>query len=309
MFKKFFAALLAFSFCSTLFAQQDALYSQHVYNKLPLNPAYAGSRDVISALAMYRRQWVSFPGAPTTATVNVHSALANRDLALGFNLIHDELGITENTEINGSFAYRIPTKNGRLSFGLQATMGNFRMGLTDAVSAVEDDPSLSQNVNKYMFNAGAGVYYYTDNFYFGLSVPRLIKNSHRGHEVGKDPFASLTRHYYAMTGYVFEVNRNLTVRPSALVRYVKNAPVQADLGIAFLLQEKIWVGGQYRTAKAMDLYVEYQANDKLRFGYSFGQQLGLVGANAYGSHEILIGIDIPTAGSRKGKKGSIRCFF
>jgi type IX secretion system PorP/SprF family membrane protein len=113
MFKKIFAVLLAFSFCSTLFAQQDPLYSQHVYNKLPLNPAYAGSRDVISALAMYRRQWVSFPGAPKTATVNVHSALANRDLALGFNLIHDELGITEHTQASGSFAYRIPTKHGR----------------------------------------------------------------------------------------------------------------------------------------------------------------------------------------------------
>jgi type IX secretion system PorP/SprF family membrane protein len=188
-------------------------------------------------------------------------------------------------------------------------MSNFRLGLSDTVSAVEDDPSLAQNINTYMFNAGAGMYYYTDNFYFGVSVPRLINNSYRSAEFEQTPSTALNRHYYAMTGYVFEVNRNLAVRPSALVRYVKNAPVQADLGLALLLQEKIWVGGQYRTAKAFDLYVEYQANDKLRFGYSFGQQIGLVGANAFGSHEILIGIDFPTAGSRKPKKGSIRCFF
>jgi type IX secretion system PorP/SprF family membrane protein len=235
--------------------------------------------------------------------------LANRDLAIGLNITQDALGITENTTASGSFAYRIPTKNGRLAMGIQAQANLFQMDLTTAVSAVADDPSLSQNVNKMMFNAGAGIYYYTKNFYIGASIPRLIKNSHRSVEVGKDPFTSQTRHYYAMAGYVFELSNNVKLRPTALVKYVKNAPVQADFGAAFLLNETIWIGGQYRTGRAMDAHIEYQVNQTMRIGYSFGHQFGQVGANSLGSHEVLIGIDIPTNGSKKAKKGSIRCYF
>jgi type IX secretion system PorP/SprF family membrane protein len=301
-------ALLVLAISTTVFAQQDPMYSQHMYNKLPLNPAYAGSRDVISAVALYRRQWVTFPGAPKTGTVSVHSPLANRKLALGLNATMDQHGITSNTAVSGQFAYRIPTRDGVLSLGVQGSVSNFRMGLTTATSAVDFDPSLLQDVNTFLGNAGAGIFYSTDRYYVGASIPNLIENTLSGVSVG-EMTAQQSRHYYAMGGYVLDVNRTLKVRPTVLVKYVANAPVQADLGVALLLDNKIWVGGQFRTLGAMDLMVEYQATESLRIGYSYGQQLGALGMNTLGSHEVLVGFDLPTKSSRRPKPGSIRCFF
>lgn len=309
MTRKFFAALLAIAASLTLHAQQDPLYSQHVYNKLPLNPAYAGSRDAISAVALYRRQWVSFPGAPTTATVSLHSPLRNRKLALGLNVTADELGITGNNTASASFAYRVPAGDGQLAFGLQASVNQLRVALTDATSAVENDPSLAADVNAVQGNAGFGVFYHAERYYLGAAIPNLIENRYGAALGAPDQVAERKRHYYAMAGYVMDLSRDIKLRPTALVRYVPNAPIQADLGAALLLQERIWVGGQYRTIGAMDLHVEYQASETLRFGYSFGQQLGKLGAQTFGSHEILVGVDLPTRSSRKPKRGSIRCFF
>lgn len=308
---KFFAfalILIATLSTTTISAQQDPLYSQHMYNKLPLNPAYAGSRDAISATALYRRQWISFPGAPNTGTFSLHSPLANRRLALGMNVSMDEHGITNNCAVSGQFAYRIPTNEGHLSFGLQASVNNFRVSLTSATSAVDYDPSLTADVNRFLGNAGAGIYYATEHYYIGASIPNLIENTLSEVQSG-NVTAEQSRHYYAMGGYVFDINRTVKVRPTALVKYVQNAPVQADLGVAVLLQEKVWVGGQYRTMGAMDVMVEYQATESMRVGYSYGQQMGAIGMNSYGSHEVLVGFDIATKSSRKPKKGSIRCFF
>ncbi len=310
MNKFFFFALIAIAALTvtTVSAQQDPLYSQHVYNKLPLNPAYAGSRDVISATALYRRQWVSFPGAPNTGTFSLHSPLANRKLAVGMNVTMDEAGITNNCAVSGQFAYRIRTQEGMLSLGVQASMNNFKMSLSTATSAVDYDPSLTADVNRFLGNAGAGLFYSTERYYIGASIPNLIENTLSEVQVG-NATATQSRHYYAMGGYVFDINRSVKVRPTALVKYVANAPVQVDLGAAVLFQDKVWVGGQYRTMGAMDVMVEYQATESLRVGYSYGQQLGAIGMNSYGSHEILVGLDIATKSSRRPKPGSIRCFF
>lgn len=311
MNKFFYFALLAITtitVTTTATAQQDPLYSQHMYNKLPLNPAYAGSRDAISATALYRRQWVSFPGAPRTGVVSLHSPLANRKLALGVNILMDEHGITNNTGVSGQFAYRIPTRDGVLAMGLQGSISNYRVSLTGATSAVDYDPSLTSDVNRFLGNAGAGMLYSTDRYYAGVSVPNLIQNELSDLSTG-ELTAQQSRHYYAMGGYVIDVNRTVKVRPTMLVKYVANAPIQVDLGAAVLFQEKIWVGGQFRTMGAMDFMVEYQATESMRLGYSYGQQLGAIGMNSIGSHEILVGIDLATKSSRRAKPGSIRCYF
>ena len=195
-----------------------------------------------------------------------------------------------------------------LSMGLQASANQYKVSLSTATSAVDYDPSLTADVNRFMGNAGAGVYYATERYYVGASIPNLIENKLNNMSEGTVT-AQESRHYYAMAGYVFDINRSVKIRPTALLKYVANAPVQVDLGAAVLFQEKIWVGGQYRTMGAMDIMVEYQATESLRLGYSYGQQLGAIGMNSFGSHEILVGVDIATKSSRRPKKGSIRCFF
>ncbi|MDO9254147.1 MAG: type IX secretion system membrane protein PorP/SprF [Bacteroidales bacterium] len=294
--KKLLTALLLLMTTSFLFAQQDALFSQYMFNKLAVNPGYAGSRELLSADMIYRYQWVNIEGAPKTVSFALHSPLNNPHLALGFNLSNDKIGPLSNTSAMATFAYRIIFPKSKLSFGLQAGVksNDVLWSKFNVKDAGESFMEIGNQVeNKVIPDANFGVYYYSDRFYAGVSARQLLQNQSllSTDQLGNTQFSKLATHFYAMTGAAFPINDNVVFRPSLLAKFVNNAPPQLDLNASFLFANTLWVGASYRTEKAISLITEVNIAQNLRIGYSYDIWMNELQSYNKGSHEIRISFD------------------
>lgn len=276
-------------FSGTVQAQQDPLYSQYMFNTLAVNPAYAGSADVFTALLLSRHQWVGFAGAPSTQTLVAHTPLPKQNMAVGFSLLADKIGPTRQTGIYGDYAYRIRTSDEtHLSFGLK---GGINLYQADLASLTTVDPDAA-NVNvssKAMPNFGFGLFWHSPRYYVGLSLPKLMQN-----EVDAGATMALAperRHLFLIAGYVLDLNRSLRFKPSIMLRQVSGAPLSLDLNANFLLRDRIWLGGMYRVGNSIGVLAQYQVNDQFRVGYAFDLTTNRLGAYNGGTHEVMLNYD------------------
>jgi len=299
--KKLLTVLLILT-AGHLFAQQDPLFSQYMFNKLAINPGYAGSREALSADIINRWQWVGIDGAPTTLSASLHSPLKNPHLGVGITVYHDKLGPTIYQGALASFAYKILFPNGKLSFGLQAGVKHSDIDWNDPDldPNSQGDPLLSSQItNKVVPDANFGVYYYSDNYYVGVSSTQLLQNQVAVVEVdGKSEFTKLLRHFYGMAGIAFPVSDNVVFRPSVLIKYVQHAPPQLDLNASFLFSNTFWLGASYRTEKVISLMTEFKITKSLRLGYSYDIWFNELRAYNKGSHELRIGFDLENKQNR-----------
>jgi type IX secretion system PorP/SprF family membrane protein len=292
--KKLFIPLMILLATSS-FAQQDPLYSQYMFNKLALNPGYAGSRDLLTADLLIRYQWVNIDGAPKTISASLHSPLNNQHLALGAYVCNDQIGPLNNTGALATFAYRVIFPKGKLSFGLQAGVKNNGIVLGKINAYQQNDPLMYSNIeNKLVPDANFGVYYYTDRFYAGLSSLHLLQNQSQmvTDSAGNTQFTKLLSHFYGMTGAAFPLSENVVFRPSLMVKYVMNAPPQLDVNASFLFANTLWLGVSYRTEKAFSLITEINVNQNLRIGYSYDMWLNELKVYNKGSHEVRVSFDL-----------------
>ena len=278
--------------CSVLLAQQDPLYSQYMFNTLAFNPAYAGSGDVFTVMALSRHQWVGFEGAPTTQTILAHSPLRSQNLALGLSVINDKLGPTRQTGVFADFAYRIRTgESSRLAFGLKGGFNSFRADLA-SLSTVDPDQANVDIQGKMLPNFGFGLFWHTPLAYVGVSAPKLLENETVEATNGVLTTGGEERHYFVMGGYVMDLGRDLKFKPSFLGRLVAGAPLSLDVNANFLLRERIWFGAMYRLGNSFGLLGQYQVNDQLRIGYAFDLTTTKLGAYNAGTHEIMLSYDL-----------------
>jgi type IX secretion system PorP/SprF family membrane protein len=298
-----FIVLNVFLICQKGFAQQDAMFTQYMFNTLAMNPAYAGDNEVVTATALFRKQWINIEGAPTTGTFSIDAPLRQDRMGLGLNIISDRIGITNTFGAYASYAYRIKTsEEGRLCFGLQAGFSQYTARLADVAytqnQSAYNDPAFSNNINAMMPNVGGGVWYNNNKFYVGLSAPHLINNALQ------DKYTFLTdldgarqfRHYFLTSGYVFDINQDIKLKPSFLFKVVEGAPFSFDLNANVWFYDKFGVGLSYRsnniisalrTGDSADILLEYQASNQLRFGYAFDYTLTDLRKYNSGSHEIM----------------------
>ncbi len=292
--------LLTVSVCSVL-AQQDAQYTQYMYNTQAVNPAYVGSRGVFSAAALYRTQWVGQDGAPSTQTLNVNSPVSKR-VGVGVSIVSDEIGngTYRNTSFDADFSYTIPTsQSGKLSFGLKASGHLLDVNLTNlrnynpGLLAPED----SGVDKRFSPNFGAGVYYYTNRFYAGVSVPSFLETEH--FEVSEETNSYISKEkntFYLMAGYVTNINANLKLKPAVLVKTVAGAPLQVDVSATFLLNNKLSFGAAYRWDAAVSALVGFQFSDKFLIGIAHDREITEFGGTQFnnGSFEFLLRFELPT---------------
>lgn len=273
-------------------AQQDALYTQYMFNTLAVNPAYAGSRNVLSATALMRTQWVGVDGAPETQTLSFDAAMPNKRVGLGIQVFNDELGITKTTGAYASYAYRIPMNKGTLAFGLQGGFAHFRADFTSVrLTETGLDASFFQNINKMLPNFGAGVYYNTDKFYFGVATPHLLNNRFTDENsvaVSNKLIAKQYLHVFITSGYVIGLSQDFKLKPSFLIKGVFGAPIQADLSASLWIADRLSIGGQYRTGDAFSGLFELQVSEQFRVGYSYDHTVSKLGNYNSGSHEIML---------------------
>ncbi len=277
-------------FLSKVVAQTEPMYSQYMFNMLNVNPAYAGSRSVPSMTALFRNQWVGIPGAPQTSSISLDMPLNDDKVGLGIQLYDDRLGIEHTTGFQVNYAYRIHISDeGVLAMGIRAGLLNYRANFSEVTTFQTNDPAFYQNVNGFLPAAGAGIYYTTDKFYVGLSVPSLLQtklNAKQQADVGETKFSNL--HFFATAGTVFNMSENVALKPSILMKSVSGAPLEYDFNCNVWLQNKIGVGASYRTGDAVVGMLEWQINDQLRFGYGYDYTTSKLNAYNQGTHEVML---------------------
>ena len=277
------------------FAQQDPLFTHYMFNKLALNPAYAGSRGVLSMDMIDRYQWVGIEGAPRTFSFGIHAPLRNEHIGLGLYAYRDALGPTVDQGVLASYAYRILFPNGSLAFGLQFGINYKDIDWSKLNPSDNNDLLLTNQVrNKIVPDADFGIYYYSDYFYAGISSKHLLENEMvvtTSKDNGTTNFTKLLRHFYGTIGGVVFLSDQVAFRPSCLVKYVQNAPVQADLNASFLIYNVLTLGASYRTAQALALLCEVNITKNLSIGYSYDIWFNALKSFNNGSHEIRLSYD------------------
>lgn len=283
-------------------AQQDPQYTQYMYNTQVVNPAYAGNREALSFGLLYRTQWVNFgDGAPNTGTFTVNSPIAN-NMGLGLSVVNDRIGPAIETNFNIDYSYSINTsETAKLSFGLKAGLDILDVDFSK-LRRHDPDPNLpvSGNVdNKLQPQIGAGIYYNTEKFYAGLSVPNFLSTEHFDtssiESVGNtrvETTAAERMHYFLIAGYVFDLSDNLKFKPATLFKMVSGSPLQADVSANFLLYDKVTLGAAYRWSAAMSGLVGFQASDNIFIGFAYDYQTTDIEAYSDGSYEVMLRFEL-----------------
>lgn len=274
------------------FAQQDAQYTQYMYNTTNINPAYAGSRGAISIFGLHRTQWVGFEGAPITNAAAINAPLENTNLGIGLSFVNDKIGPSDQTAISADVSYTIQTSDTyKLSFGLKATANLLNVDYTKLDRFDLADPQFQNNINnEFSPNIGAGVFYYSDKFYVGASIPNFLEVQH--YNDTKSASESTKMHYYLIGGYVFDLSPSIQFKPSFLSKIVSGAPLQMDLSANFLFNEKFVLGAAWRIDAALTAMAGFQISDGLFIGYGYDFETTQLANYNSGSHEIFLRFEI-----------------
>ncbi|OCB72986.1 PorP/SprF family type IX secretion system membrane protein [Flavobacterium crassostreae] len=289
---KKFVVIFLFS-VAVSYAQQDTQFTQYMYNTVTINPAYAGSRGVMSIFALHRTQWVGLDGAPVTNTVSVNTPLNESRLGLGFSLINDKIGPTNENTFSTDVSYSIPTSEKfKLSFGIKATANIFNLDVNKL--AVKDlGDTRFQNLNgTFTPNVGAGVYWHSDKSYIGFSVPNFIEsNRYDDNEIAifKEKI-----NYYLIAGHVFSLNNSDSVKfkPAILTKMVGGAPLQLDVSANFMFNDKFVLGAAYRWSAALSAMAGFQASEGWYIGYGYDHDTTKLSNYNSGSHEIFLRFEL-----------------
>lgn len=280
--------VLVFMFFSAVgFAQQDAQYTQYMYNTININPAYAGSRGALSIFGLYRTQWVGLDGAPETSNFSVNTPLSNSNLGLGVSLVNDKIGPTNENTISADLSYTVPTSETfKLSFGIKATGNLFSLDVNKLQPEHQGDPQFQDLNSKFSPNVGAGVYWHSDKAYVGLSVPNFIETNRYDDNdtaIFKDKI-----NYYLIAGYVFDLDPYIKFKPAVLTKMVEGSPLQVDLSANFMFNDKFVAGLAYRWSAALSAMAGFQVTDGLFIGYSYDRETTRLNNYNSGSHEIFL---------------------
>ncbi|AWI24424.1 PorP/SprF family type IX secretion system membrane protein [Flavobacterium pallidum] len=282
----FFALMLI----SGLYAQQDAQFTQYMYNTVNVNPAYAGSRGVMSVFVLHRTQWVGLDGAPVTNTAAIHTPIEGSKIGLGLSVINDKIGISDENDISADISYTIKTsEEWKLSFGLKATANLLSVDFSRLTLRNPGDYAISQqdNIdNRFTPNIGAGIYYHSEKTYIGLSIPHFLETSH--YEDNTSSVASEKMHFFLIAGRVFDLSENVKFKPALLTKMVKGAPLQVDISGNFLINDKLNLGVAYRWDAALSAMVGFQISDSIFVGYGYDLETTKLANYNSGSHEVFL---------------------
>ncbi|MCZ4245118.1 PorP/SprF family type IX secretion system membrane protein [Pedobacter punctiformis] len=287
-------------------AQQDAQFSQYMFNGIYINPAYAGYREQLNVHAFYRNQWTGIDGAPKTLSFAIDAIANDGNVGLALQASSDRLGAQRNTAIYANYAYRIRLNNdgtSRLAFGIGA--GAVQLGidgsLLDPNDFEREQPTGLQST--IVPDARAGVFYSNNRFYAGFSADNLISQY-----IDINQYAFIPKpkpHYYLTAGMLLPLSADVLLKPSFLLKDDRGGPTSLDLNAFFIISDKIWVGGSYRTG--IKLYdksylqkdlsqlnsavaaVQLFPSQNLRIGYAYDFSIGPLQGYSSGTHEISIG--------------------
>ncbi|GAA4056268.1 type IX secretion system membrane protein PorP/SprF [Flavobacterium chungnamense] len=273
------------------YSQQDAQYTQYMYNTINVNPAYAGSRGVLSVFGLHRTQWVGLDGAPTTNAFSINSPINNSNLGVGLSFVNDKIGPTVENTISADLSYTIKTSETyKLSFGIKGTANLFNLDINKLKVQNQGDPLLQNLNNNFSPNVGAGVYFHSDKSYLGVSVPNFFET--KRYDDNDIAVYKERMNLYLIGGYVFDLSSNLKFKPAFLTKVVEGAPLQLDLSGNFLINEKFVLGAAWRWSAAVSAMAGFQVSDGLYIGYGYDLETTKLANYNSGSHEIFLRFEL-----------------
>ena len=272
-------------------AQQDAQYTQYMYNTINVNPAYAGSRGVMSVFGLHRTQWVGLDGAPVTNSFSLSTPINNTNLGVGLSFVNDRIGPTDENAISLDVSYTVPTSERfKLSFGIKGTANLFSLDPNKLNIENQADPQFQNLKSEFTPNLGAGVYFHSDKSYIGLSVPNFfetVRYSDNDIAINKERM-----NFYLIGGHVFDLSYNVKFKPAFLVKAVEGAPLQLDVSGNFLINERFVLGAAWRWDAALSAMAGFQVTQGLFIGYGYDHETTKLRRFNSGSHEVFLRFEL-----------------
>ena len=279
-------------------AQQRPVTSTYMFNGLSLNPAYAGSLNVFSAIVTNRDQWINIAGAPVFQSLTVHNSYVSNRVGVGLSMTRDKVGVHEDMGVYGSYAYKVRTGKGILAMGLQGGFNNRQSNFTETNIFDPSDP-LYTAINKFSPNFGAGLYFANPKMYAGFSVPYILTNKVFKIDADVPTNSKESRYYYFTAGVVFDMNSLIKLSPGVLVRYQENVPVGWDLNATVIFEDIAYVGASYRSGDAVVFLAQFILNENFRIGYAYDTITSSLTQYAKGTHEIMVNYRIKIKNNKK----------
>ena len=291
--QKLFFLILITTLCSIdISAQQDPHYTQYMYNMSIINPAYAGSKENLSAGILYRKQWVDIEGAPTTATMFVHSPVG-KNVGLGISAISDKIGPVDEKNVYTDVSYTLNvSETAKLAFGLKAgaTFHTIDFGTISASLPVLDAVFASNNPSSSSFNLGSGLFYYTNKYYVAVSVPNMLKSKYL--DFNGRTYGTEVSHYFITGGYVFDLSSTVKFKPFMMVKSSFNAPTSVDASTNFLFNDRFEIGATYRIQDSFGGMVNFAITPNLKVGYAYDHIVSDLKIATPSSHEFILLFDL-----------------
>lgn len=291
--RKIICSISLIFFALGIQAQLEPLTNQYLLNTLSINPAYAGSREALSVVALHRNQWTGFEGSPKTVSLAIHAPMRNEKIGLGLLAVNDQRGISTSNIMTGNFAYRIETGEGVISLGLGGGFTFMKNNWHDLIAVDPDDDLLIGNSRGYLLpDFSLGTYFNSDQFFFGFSIPMFIAHNF-------DPSTNTFRldnkyeeyNFFFNGGYLFRPSSTVKVLPSILVRFNRASSPQTDLNLHLILFDRFQTGLSYRSNKSIIGLLMYHVNNQLALAYSYDLGFGKIGGYMGSSHEVMIRYD------------------
>ncbi|MBK8724199.1 MAG: type IX secretion system membrane protein PorP/SprF [Saprospiraceae bacterium] len=302
-------SLVFLFFALNIFAQQENHFTQFMYNKLLLNPAFASAREVASISGIYRNQWLGFNGAPKAMLLSFDAPFFNNRVGFGMNLVSEQKGITKKYYASLAYSYSIVrTEDIAFRIGLQGVLRNYNLDFTGSDQFYIDnpflDPSIQYNskISQIRGNVGVGVYFDYKEFFFGASVPNLYKNVIGINKTTNTEIAEEFQHFYLMSGFLLPLSEKIFLKPSGILKFVKNAPIDFDLNLSLFFNNRFSIGGSYRDGDSVDFTTFMQVTKNLGIGAAYDFTTSELSKYNNGSIEVLLRYDFGS-GASKSKFG------
>ena len=278
------------------YAQQDAQFSNYMYNTLSFNPAYAGSRGTTSIYLSQRKQWVGLEGAPSTNSLSYHSPLGSSNVGIGLSLLNDAIGPVEENLISLDVSYSLRTSyDSQLAFGLRASAHMLNVDFTQLNIFNPSDVLAQSNINNRVSpNIGFGMFWYSDKSYVGFSIPNLLETSHinKGLNSSVSSISKERLHYHFTAGHVFNISQDILFKPAILTKIVSGTPFQLDLSSNFQIYDKFTIGASYRLDAAVSFLGGFQINRNWLLGYAYDFDTNNLSTYNSGSHEVFLRYEV-----------------
>jgi type IX secretion system PorP/SprF family membrane protein len=289
--------------CSILFGQQETQVTQYLDNMLYYNPAYAGSSDQLSLGLISRAKWAGVDGAPRTQFLTANTPTKYKSLGVGFSLMNDVAGPLRQNWINidASYALQFDAIPGKIYLGMKGGLNFLNAEFTSLLLDQSNDPAFGLNYsNRVLPNLGAGIYYRSEKYFAGISIPRMVENKDQGQLEFQDQ-----KHIYISGGTYIDLNRMWKVRPSALIKWTSNAPLSFDLTSTFIMYDQFFFGLNYRVQDSFGFMAQFLMRNSFRVGYSYDMSTTPMARSSNGSHELVLVYDFYF---RKGQVTGPRLF-